>query len=356
MDPTSYPPPPSVPEPPVPGMPPAPASPPPADPTPPPPAPEIPAPAPPAPPAPEFPAAVPPTPPALEIPVATPPAPPTPQYAPPPPPENMPPSYAAQASPPPKKTNKTLIIVLVILALLLLCCAGGVVGALTIFSADSEVTNGTSNDVAVTTESDAPADETGGIAEWVEFQPALADPSIYAEPTADQTALLEEIHAKLYPDFKIEDTMAEPGGEDADNYYPDMLYVKATLASNPDVRIAYYLWADSEASAAADVHLTQDNAETYETLAQSSSGLSYIYDHENLAGLMEGTVDERITAVLSQAEEDFPGYVAMIVGEDGDDIGVVLTRWDAFVDLKLALAVTYVPDGSGWTVSDVTDW
>lgn len=353
MDPTSYPPPPSVPEPPVPGMPPAPPSPPPADLTPPPPAPEIPEPAPPAPPAFETPVAAPPGDPAAGAP----------QYAPPPPPESMPPSYAAQAAPPPKKKSKTLVIILAILGVLLLCCVGGIVGAFTIFDSDTEVSTETSTDFdseseapADTTDESAPADETGGRAEWVEFQPALVDPSIYAEPTAEQSDLIEEVHAKLYPDFKIEDTLAEPGGEDAENYYPDMLYVKATLTSNPDVRIAYYMWTDSEASAAAGVHLTQDNAESYETLAQSSSGLSYIYDHENLAGLMEGTVDERIVAALTQAEEDFPGYVAMMVGEDGDNIGVVLTRWDAFADLELGLAVTYAPDGNGWTVSDVTDW
>ncbi|MHB1136879.1 MAG: hypothetical protein ACYCXR_05140 [Coriobacteriia bacterium] len=289
-----------------------------------------------------------------------------PQYAAPVPPENMPPSYAAQASPPPKKKNKTLIIVLVILGVLLLCCVGGAVGAFTIFSSDTtESSGGIETEVDAGTESEAPADatdegapadETGGLAEWTEFQPELADPSIYAQPTAAQSALIDEIHAKLYPDFEIEDTLAEPGGEDAENYYPDMLYVKATLASNPDVRIAYYMWTDSEASAEAGVHLTQDNTESYETLAQSSSGLSYIYDHENLAGLMEGTVDERIVGALTQAEQDFPGYVAMMVGEDGDNIGVVLTRWNAFADLELGLAVTYAPDGSGWTVSDITDW
>ncbi|MHB1017027.1 MAG: hypothetical protein ACYC2X_03935 [Coriobacteriia bacterium] len=287
-----------------------------------------------------------------------------PQYTPPPPPENLPPSYAAQAAPPPKRKSKTLVIVLVILGVLLLCCVGGAVGAFTIFSSDTtetsggvETDTGTESEVpADTSDGSAPADETGGRAEWVEFQPELVDPSIYAEPTAAQIALIEEIHAELYPDFKIEDTLAEPGGEDADNYYPDMLYVKATLNSNPDVRIAYYMWTDSDASAAAGVHLTEDNTESYETLAQSSSGLSYIYDHENLAGLMGGTVDDRIVGALSQAEQDFPGYVAIMVGEDGDDIGVVLTRWDAFADLELGLAVTYTPDGSGWTVSDVTDW
>ncbi|MBN2247197.1 MAG: hypothetical protein JW733_00710 [Coriobacteriia bacterium] len=277
----------------------------------------------------------------------------------------MPPSYAAQTPPPPKKKSKTLVIVLVILGVLLLCCAGGIVGAFTIFSSDTEVVTDTPVDADIDTGSEAPVDattddapavQTGGRAEWTAFQPALVDPSIYAEPTAAQSALIDEIHAELYPGFDIEDTLAEPGGEDADSYYPDMLYVKASLASDPSVRIAYYMWTDSAASAAAGVHLTADNTESYETLAQSSSGVYYIYDHENLAGLMEGSVDDRMTGALAQAEQDFPGYVAMIVGEDGDNIGVVLTRWDAFPDLELGLVVTYAPDGSGWTVSEVTDW
>lgn len=288
-----------------------------------------------------------------------------PQYAPPPPPDNMPPSYAVQAAPPPKKKSQTLIIVLVILGVLLLCCAGGIVGALNIFKADSDVTTDTSVDFEVDTESETPddttgelesPDETGGRAEWVEFQPILADESIYAEPTAKQTALIEEIHEKLYPGFKIEDTLAEPGVEDADSYHPDILYVKASLESDPDVRIAYYMWTDSEASTAGGVHLTEEQAESYETLAQSSSGTYYIYDHENLIGLMEGSVDERMTAVLAQAEQEFPGYVAFMIGEDGNNIGAVLTRWSAFPDLEDGLAVTFEPDGSGWAVVDITDW
>lgn len=340
MDPTDYPPPPSVPEPPAPTMPPV-SPPPPTDFTPPPPS-------------------------APEVPVTPPAAPEVPQYAPPPPPENMPPSYAAQAAPPPQKKSKVLVIVLVILGVLLLCCAGGIVGALTIFKADSDVTTDTSVDFDFDTETEAPddatgeletpAEETGGRAEWVEFQPELADASIYAEPTAKQTALIEEIHAKLYPGFKIEDTIAEPGIEDADSYYPDMLYVKASLESDPDVRIAYYMWTDSEASTAGGVHLTEEQAESYETLAQSSSGTYYIYDHENLIGLMEGSIDDRITGVLAQAEAEFPGYVAIIVGEDGDNIGAVLTRWSAFPDLEDGLAVTFEPDGDGWAVADITDW
>ncbi len=281
----------------------------------------------------------------------------------------MPPSYEAQSPQPPKKKSKTLVIVLVILGVLLLCCAGGVIGAFTIFKSDTEVVSDspveTETGTETGTETEEPADTSGddtaaepsgGRAEWAAFQPALEDPSIYAEPTADQIAMIDEIHRKLYPGFTIEDTVAEPGGEDADSYYPDMLYVKATLDSDPDVRIAYYMWTDSPASAAADVHLTEDNTESYETLGQTSSGMYYIYDHENLAGLMNGNIDDRIAGALAQAEQDFPGYVAMIVGEDGDDIGVVLTRWNAFPDLQLGLVVTFSEDGSGWTVSDVTDW
>ena len=274
----------------------------------------------------------------------------------------MPPNYAAQASPPPKK-NKTLVIVLVILGLLLLCCGAGVIGAFTIFSTQSEVTTGTTTDVETpdvpaVTEEEAPADtaKPGERAEWTEFQPELADPSIYAEPTAAQAALIEEIHAKLYPGFTIEDTLAEPGREDAENYYPDMLYVKASLASDPSVRIAYYLWTDSAASLAAGVHLDESNTEEYETVATASSGASYIYDHENLMDLMEGTVDDRMVEVLAQAEQDFPGYVAVIAGEDGDDTGLVLTRWNAFPALELGLVVMYTPDGDGWAVSSVSDW
>lgn len=341
MDPTDYPPPPSVPEPPAPAMPPTPPPPPPSDLTPPPPA-------------------------APEIPVPAPAAPEMPQYAPPPPPENMPPSYAAQATTPPKQKSKVLVIVLVILGILLLCCAGGVIGAFTIFKSESDVTTDTSVDFDFDAGSETPdasggsvetpVDETGGRSEWVEFQPVLADESIYAEPTDAQVALIEEIHSELYPGFEIEDMIAEPGIEDADSYYPDMLYVKASLESDPDVRIAYYMWTDSEASTAGGVHLTEEQTESYETLAQTSSGTYYIYDHENLLGLMNGSIDERIVTALAQAEEEFPGYVAMMVGEDGDDIGAVLTRWSAFPDLEEGLAVTFSPDGDGWTVSDITDW
>ncbi|MEA5075936.1 MAG: hypothetical protein VB139_06260 [Coriobacteriia bacterium] len=284
------------------------------------------------------------------------------QYAPPPPPDAGTPAYAAQAAPPPKK-SKTLVIVLVILGVLLLCCIGSVVGGLTIFSSTVDEVTGSLEDAGIDVEvpgsgtvDTGSGDVTGGRSEWAAFQPQLVDASIYAEPTAKQTALIEEIHQKLYPDFIIEDTVAEPGIEDADSYHPDMLYVKASLAGDPDVRIAYYMWTDSEASKAGGVHLTEDQTETYETLAQASDGTYYIYDHENLVGVMNGTVDSDLASVLKQAEVDFPGYVAIMAGDDGGNIGIVLTRWEAFPDLEEGLAVTFAPDGGGWSVQEVTDW
>lgn len=284
------------------------------------------------------------------------------QYAPPPPPDAGTPVYAAQATPPPKK-NKTLVIVLVILGVLLLCGIGSVIGGLTIFSSTVDEVSSSLEDAGIDVEvpdtgtgDTGSGDVTGGRTEWEAFQPQLVDASIYAEPTAAQSALIEEIHNELYPDFIIEDTVAEPGIEDAELYHPDMLYVKASLARDPDVRIAYYLWTDSEASKAGGVHLTEDQTETYETLAQSSDGTYYIYDHENLMDLMSGSVDDDLVSVLRQAEVDFPGYVAIMAGDDGDNIGVIVTRWEAFPDLEEGLAVTFSPDGNGWAVENVTDW
>ncbi|MDY0341228.1 MAG: hypothetical protein RBS17_08445, partial [Coriobacteriia bacterium] len=293
-------------------------------------------------------------------------APPTPAgNVPPTPPGSVPPGHGTQA-PPPEKKSKTLIIVLAVLGVLLLCCIGSSIAGFSLFKSgiDSLEELDMESEISTVIEEDEPSSDTltepsagpGERAEWTDFRPELADPSIYAEPTAEQAALIEEIHTKLYPGFKIEDTLAEPGGEDAENYYPDMLYVKASLASDPSVRIAYYLWTDSAASLAAGVNLDEGNTETYETVAKASSGTSYIYDHENLMDLMEGTMDANITDVLAQADEDFPGYVAIIAGGDGEDFGIVLTRWEAFPDLEYALVVMYTPDGEDWTVSSVEDW
>lgn len=363
MDPSQFPPPPSAPEPPqVPGAPPEPQPAPPAEPAP--PAPPAPRPEIPAPPAPMVPPPVAPTVSAPQTPPMTAPQAPAPvtpgvQYAPPPPPDAGTPAYAAQAAQPPKKKSKTLVIVLVILGVLLLCCIGSVVLGWGFIATTAEEVTGSLEDAGIdvatpdTGSTDTGSSDTsGGRSEWTGFQPQLDDASIYAEPTAQQTAIIAEVHEKLYPDFVIEDTVAEPGTEDR----PDMLFVKASLVRDPEVRIAYYMWTDSVASTAADKHLTEDQTETYETLAQASDGTYYIYDHENLEDVMSGTLDSDLISVLKQAEVDFPGYVAIIAGDDNDNIGVVLTRWDVFPDLNKGLAVTFAPDGSGWTVQDVTDW
>lgn len=326
MDSNSYPPPPSVPEPP---------------------------PTPPAPPESQMPPA-----PAAPAPGAVPPA------APPP---GMPPGTGGPAAPEPKKKNKALIIAIVVLAVLLLCCGGAALGGWALFSAaEDEITNEIPQEPDVDTEAPDSGDTgdtsgdagapAGGLPEWTAFQPSLVDTSIYAAPTAEQAALAEEVTAEVYPGFRVEDVVVEPGGEDAENYYPDIIYVKAAYGDEPSARIAYYFWADPEAAAAAGVHLGPEQAESYETLAESSDGTSYIYDHENLDTLVGGVSQPDLIDVLAQADQDFPGYVAFISGMDGESIGIVVTRWEVFPDLAEGLTVTYSEAPGGWTVDEITDW
>jgi hypothetical protein len=278
----------------------------------------------------------------------------------------MPLGTGGAAAPEPKK-NKALIIGIVVLAVLLLCSGGAALGGLALFSAaEDEVATelpqepeaGTeapdSDDAGDTSgETAAPA---GGLPEWTAFQPSLVDASIYTAPSTGQSALAEEVTSKVYPGFQVEDVVVELGGEDAENYYPDIIYVKASYGDEPSARIAFYFWTDPEAAAAADVHLGPEQAESYETLAESSDGTSYIYDHENLATLVGGVSQPELIDVLAQADQDFPGYVAFISGMDGGSIGIVITRWEVFPDLAEGLAVTYTEAPGGWTVDEITDW
>lgn len=293
-----------------------------------------------------------------------PPAPPE-QYTAPAPPS---PDYSPQgAVTPEKKKNKTLVIVLAIVGVLLLCCCGSVIAGVTIFKDTTEEITGDLGDFNIDDGGEATDDDTtggneitggstGGQAEWDEFQPELVDASIYGDPSSADMALVEEIHAELYPDFDIDDVVLEAGGETTDSYFPNILYVKASLPSDPAVRIAYYFWADAPDAVSAGYVLTEDQTETYETLAQSSTGINYIYDHENLMGLIGGVSEDDLVDVLAQADQDFPDYVAMMTAMDGDTAHLVITRWEAFYDLSEGLEITYERDGDSWTVTDIAPW
>lgn len=305
----------------------------------------------------------PPAPPELTTPTA--PAAPAPGTVPPAaPPPGTPPGTGGSAAPEPKKKNQALIIAIVVLAVLLLCCGGAALGGWALFSgAEDEVITEVPQEPETGAEAPDSGDTSGetatpagGLPEWTAFQPSLADASIYAAPSAGQSALAEEVTAEVYPGFQVEDVVVEPGGEDAENYYPDIIYVKAVLEDDPSVRIAYYFWADPEAAASAGVHLGPEQAESYETLAESSDGTSYIYDHENLAALVGGVSQPDLIDVLAQADQDFPGYVAFISGMDGESISIVVTRWEVFPDLAEGLSVTYSEAPGGWSVDEITGW
>lgn len=267
-------------------------------------------------------------------------------------PQPLYPAAQPPAQPPKKKTG---LIIGIVVAVLLLCCIGTSIAGYLVLKGAKDATDGTLGEVSTGFESDSGGASTYEGSEWANFQPEIEDSSIYSSPSQVQLDLIDEVNSSLYPDFEVDDVVLEEGGEDAESFYPNILYVKASMSSDSDVRIAYYIWADWDQAVAAGYALSDDQAESYETFAVASDGTGYVYDNENLEGLIFGVSDRDVVDVLAQADADFPDYVAMMTTPMGDTCEVVITRWEAFPDLAAGLIVTYERDGDSWNVTSVEE-
>jgi hypothetical protein len=265
------------------------------------------------------------------------------------------PQYPAAQPPaqPPKK--KTGLIIGIVVGVLLLCCIITAVAGFLLFGIVKDSSDETLGEVITELESSSDNESTYEGSEWADFRPEIEDSSIYSRPSQAQLDLIDEVNSSLYPDFEVDDVVLEEGSEDAESFYPSILYVKASLSSDPAVRIAYYIWADWDEAVAAGYALSEDRAESYETFAVASDGTGYIYDNENLEGLIFGVSDQDVVDVLARADVDFPDYVVMMTTPMGDTCEIVITRWEAFPDLTAGLTVTYDRDGDSWNVTRVQE-
>ena len=284
--------------------------------------------------------------------------------------------YGTPIQPQPKKNRTVIIIVAVVAALLLCCCGVAVAGVLLFLPAGSEVSSlpdeltdsladgglAPDEDGGTTDGGGTDAtDDTGGVAAaqesgWDAFAPGAYDTTVFTEPSARNQALVEEIHAQLYPDFAIEDIVCEPGYIEGDTYWEDQLYVMASLASDSSVKIAYVIYIELVEAWAGGISYDPADIESYLTLTTSADGTEYIYDHSRLIGFLNGVSEPDLVPLLAQVQTDFPGAVVDYAEIEGETAYVTLTRWEAYPPYAGGFDVLYDRVADGWEYASSEQW
>jgi hypothetical protein len=191
---------------------------------------------------------------------------------------------------------------------------------------------------------------------WEAFLPGPYDATVFSAPSERNIALVQEIHAQLYPDFTVDEVLCEPGYIEGDTFWEDQLFVKASLTSDPGVQIAYVLYIELQEAFEQGVSYDPADIESYLTLTTSANGTEYIYNHSRMPGLLNGISDPAVIGLLAQSQADFPGSVADYVEIDGDQGYLTLTRWEAYPAYVGGFDVTYTRMNGGWEYISSQQW
>lgn len=281
-----------------------------------------------------------------------------------PPPDVPQPQYAPQApyapAAPPKKKKTGLIIGIVVAVILLCCCGSGVGGFLLFRAADEEVTEGLEE---VTNEldselpgldSDAADDEASELdTGWDEFEPAAYDSSVWVGLDGFHEEVLADAMNSLFPEFELQEQLAQPSTE----YSTDTVLARATLASDSDVAIAF--WLEVENTPAFESGWVWDpvrDGYDYMDVTTAANGREYSWDNTQLVPLLFGMSDDTTEDLLRAVGNDFPDSVIYIVENDGEMGYVEFTRWDAYPDYDAGFYADYTYDGDEWTLADAGEW
>ncbi len=287
--------------------------------------------------------------------------PPTPSV--PPPPDMQQPQYAPQApyapAEPPKK-KKTGLIIGIVVAVILLCCCGSGIGGLFLYrAADEEVTEGLEE---ITTELDSELPDLDSDVDegmdprdtgWDDFDPGAYDSSVWISTDAFHEEVLADAMSSLFPDFDIEERLARPTTE----YSTDTVLARATLASDPNVAIAF--WLEVENTPAFESGWVWDperDGYDYMDVATAPNGREYSWDNTQLVPLLFGMSDDSTEDLLKAVTRDFPDCVIYLVENDGEAGYVEFTRWDAYPDYDEGFYADYTYDGGEWILEDASSW
>jgi hypothetical protein len=268
--------------------------------------------------------------------------------------------YYGPGEPPPKKKKTALIIAIVVIVLLLCCCVAGAGGAL--FIARSESDSGTIDFEWPPTDTPgepadvAPGSTASADSGWDDFDPGAYDTSVYVAPTSRQAALAEEINDTLYPDFVIDEVLCMPGYTDDDTYWDDEINILASLSGNPDARIAYVIYAQTEEAWADGASYDPDEIEEFLTLGFAEDGTEYLYSHESFAGFLGGVSDPDALDLLVQATMDLKGSVADTVAVEDNTGYIALTSWDAYLPYSGGFNLTYTRTDDVWQYASSEPW
>ncbi|MGB4442512.1 MAG: hypothetical protein WBJ62_09870 [Coriobacteriia bacterium] len=281
-----------------------------------------------------------------------------------PPPVAPQPHYAPQApySPaePPKKKKTGLIIGIVVAVILLCCCGSGAAGYFLFMAADEEVTESVDE---VTNELDSDLPDLGSdiaedgvhilAARWDQFDPPAYDPSVWVSTDAYHEEVLDDAMSSLFPDFELEERLARPTTE----YSTDTVLARATLASDSDVAIAF--WLEVENTPAFKSGWVWDPARDgyeYMDVATAANGREYSWDNTQLVPLLFGIGDDSTEDLIRTVANDFPGCVISVMENDGDTATVEFTRWDAYPDYDAGYYADYTYDGDEWELVEAGEW
>ncbi len=261
--------------------------------------------------------------------------------------------------PQPPKKKKTGLIIGIVVGVLLLCCVGsGVAGYLLYRAAEDEVTNTleTTDEWETDTldlDSDITEDEVTLDTGWDEFEPITYDPSLWVSTDTFHDEVLDDAMSSLFPDFELAEVLARPTTE----YSTDTVLARATLASDSDVAIAF--WLEVENTPAFESGWVWDPAAEgydYMDVTTAPNGREYSWDNTQLVPLLFGISDETSEDLLRAVASDFPDCVISLVENDGETGYVEFTRWDGYPDYESGFYANYTYDGSEWMLDDAGEW
>ena len=265
----------------------------------------------------------------------------------------------APAPTPPPGSSKTPVIILVLVVLLLCCCCVTASAGIAFYTGLSEAMTPLSG--SVEPYDPVPPEltyEEAALNEWYAWEPSVAD-FAYTPPSVRQRDIAEAIVAELYPGLDLREVYTDPGSYDGerDVEEADLYIFSAHPPDNPEVDIAGFFYAPSEAGEASGEPFRQDTVYEDDEVLTLYDGMEYIAPRYKLP--LRGEITDEVYALLATAAEDWPGGVVaeVYLSEDGSTATISVTTWDHYASTSEfeAVEATYVLQDGAW-VLDSYEW